>query len=65
MSYIFYCIGAAMFTMFLHFGLGYNKEEKTWGTVFFFIFGAIVGWFFDGNYGIGFVTGVILSLLFW
>ncbi len=64
MSLLYYCFASTFFVLFISFGLAFKNDEQWWVTVAFFLFGAMVGWLF-GNYAVGFIAAVILSLIFW
>jgi hypothetical protein len=64
MDLVLYIAFSAVYIMTIHFAIAIKNEFKIFQMVGLFVLGAVIGWYFNG-YEIGFVTAVVLSLLFW
>lgn len=60
----FYGVMVAIYIMVIHFALSIKNEFNLFLTILYFIIGGVVGWFMQ-SYEMGFVIGVVLSLIFW
>lgn len=61
LSYVAACI---FFVMFMHFAVGTSKGFGLFLMVGVFVFGGVIGWFFQA-YELGFIFAVISTLLLW
>ncbi len=61
---LFYVAACVFFVMFMHFAVGTSMEFGLFLMVGVFVFGGVIGWFFQA-YELGFIFAVITSLLLW
>lgn len=61
---LFYIAACIFFVMLMHFAVGTSKEFDLFLMVGVFVFGGVIGWFFQA-YELGFIFAVITSLLLW
>jgi hypothetical protein len=61
---LFYVAACVFFVMFMHFAVGTSKGFDLFLMVGVFVFGGVIGWFFQA-YELGFIFAVITSLLLW
>jgi hypothetical protein len=50
--------------MVIHFGLAIKNQFNVWWIGGFFVLGGVIGYIFH-SMEMGFVTAVVLSLIFW
>jgi hypothetical protein len=62
-SFSTYVILSLLYIMIMHFAVNMGSEFNLMQMVFFFVLGGVLGYLFLG-YEVGFVVGVVLSLVF-
>jgi hypothetical protein len=61
---LFYVAACVFFVMFMHFAVGTSKGFDLFLMVGVFVFGGVIGWFFQA-YELGLIFAVITSLMLW
>lgn len=65
MDFLIYFVFSAVYVMIIHFAIAIDNEfDYLWWMAMYFGIGAVIGWYFQ-SYPIGFVVGVVLSLILW
>jgi hypothetical protein len=64
MDFVLYAIIAAVYIMVIHFALAIKKEFYLFLMIGCFVFGGVVGWWFE-SWEIGLIVAFTLSLIFY
>lgn len=64
MTLLLYFVFALVYILTIHFAIAIKDEFNLFLMGILFTFGAFIGYWF-ASYELGFVTAVILSLVFW
>ncbi len=64
MDFFLFLVFSAIYIMVIHFAIAIKREFDLFIMIVLFVIGGVVGWYMQ-SYEMGFVVGVVLSLVLW